>query len=111
LVYRIAQSGTATIQQWGEPIEIIAMGQINDHATVTGSGTIRFIALEGGFYGILADDGNQFHPVNLDETYRVDGRRISFSAQLSDTATVVMWGEPVRITAIEDIGLCSVCRN
>jgi len=61
------------------------MGRINEETTVVaptigGLGTIRFIPLEGGFYGIDADDGAQYYPINLDDQYRVDGMRISFSA-------------------------------
>ena len=32
---------------------------------VEGSGTITYINLEGGFYGIVADDGEHYVPINL----------------------------------------------
>jgi len=32
---------------------------------VSGTGTVIFLDFEGGFYGILSDDGEHYDPVNL----------------------------------------------
>jgi inhibitor of cysteine peptidase len=68
------------------------------------SGTVTFIDLEGGFYGIIGDDGNRYLPLNLVPEYQVDGLRIAFEYEPEkDIATVQMWGAPVNTTFIEKI--------
>lgn len=65
-------------------------------------GTIKFMDLEGGFYGILGEDGQQYFPINLDETYREDGLRVRFTLrERTDIMTTAMWGKTVEITAIQ----------
>jgi len=68
------------------------------------AGTVVYQNLEGGFYGIAGDDGQDYLPLNLEVQYRVDGLRVAFeSAEAGDIATVQMWGTPVNITFIEAI--------
>ena len=65
-------------------------------------GTIAFIDLEGGFFGITGDDGEHYLPLNLVPEYEVDGLRIAFEFELvKDAATIQMWGTPVNLTFIE----------
>jgi hypothetical protein len=69
---------------------------------VTGTGTIRFLKLEGGFYGIVGDDGEQYDPVNLNAEFQVDGLRVRFEAAvMHDVLTFHMWGTLVSIRTIE----------
>ena len=68
------------------------------------SGTVTYQALEGGFYGIVGDDGKKYEPLNLDARYRKDGLRIAFDATpASDTVSTRMWGTPVNLTSVEEI--------
>jgi hypothetical protein len=68
------------------------------------SGTVTYIPLEGGFYGIAGDDGNNYYPVNLEPYYQKNGTRIVFTfVPEQDVATTAMWGIPVRITTIRTI--------
>jgi hypothetical protein len=74
----------------------------DDENTVSGTGTVAFIDLEGGFYGIVADDGSHYYPLNLDAEFQVDGLPISFSGILRrDIATTAQWGAPIELTHIE----------
>lgn len=94
---------TVTIQQWGTPIEIAAIEQTDGGEIVTGNGTVTYVDLEGGFYGIVADDGSQYLPANLSEEFAVDGKRVSFTAAVQqDVVTIQMWGTPVEILSIEE---------
>lgn len=69
---------------------------------VTGTGTIRFLKIEGGFYGIVEDDGEHYDPVNLDAEFQVDGLRVRFEAAvMHDVLTFHMWGTLVSIRTIE----------
>ncbi|MDD1709166.1 MAG: protease inhibitor I42 family protein [Methanoregulaceae archaeon] len=68
------------------------------------AGTIVFVNLEGGFYGIRGDDGRDYYPLAMDEQYRKDGLRVAFDYEtVKDTATIQMWGTPVNLTFIETI--------
>ena len=70
----------------------------------TMTGTVRFINLEGGFFGIIADDERQFDPVNLPEDYRQDGLRIKFTGQPDpNAASIHMWGILIRLDTINKI--------
>ncbi|HOB17399.1 MAG TPA: DUF333 domain-containing protein [Candidatus Methanoculleus thermohydrogenotrophicum] len=96
----------ATIQQWGTPIDIVSIEEGDTRRTVTMNGTITYIDLEGGFYGIIAEDGMNYYPSNLLEEYQIDGLRVRFSADVEeDTAGFQMWGTPVKIRAVEPIGV------
>jgi hypothetical protein len=68
------------------------------------SGTVTYIPLEGGFYGITGDDGKNYYPVNLEPYYEKNGTRIVFTfIPEQDVATTAMWGIPVRITTIRTV--------
>lgn len=67
-----------------------------------GTGTVRYLDLEGGFYGILADDGARYRPVNLPETFASDGLRVRFCARpVEGRMSIFMWGTAVEIRDIE----------
>jgi inhibitor of cysteine peptidase len=66
------------------------------------AGTVTFVDLEGGFYGIIGDDGTNYYPLQMDEQYKIDGLRVAFGYEpVKDIATVQMWGDPVNLTFIE----------
>ena len=96
---------TATIQQWGAPVDVVSIEKGDTRRTVATNGTVTYIDLEGGFYGIIAEDGMNYLPGNLPEEYRIDGLRVQFSADLDEeTVGFHMWGTPVKIRTIEPIG-------
>lgn len=67
------------------------------------AGTIAYQDLEGGFYGIVGDDGKKYLPLDLDAQYRQNGMRVVFEyMEAGDVATIQMWGIPVNITFIEE---------
>jgi len=69
---------------------------------IEASGTVRFIELEGGFYGIVDDDGNKYDPTNLRDEFQEDGLRVKFSFKiLTDTVSTHMWGTLIEVTEIE----------
>jgi hypothetical protein len=71
---------------------------------VSGTGTVKFIDLEGGFYGIIGDDGSKYDPINLGLQFKEDGLRIRFEANVrKDVAGIHMWGTIVDITKIEKL--------
>ena len=63
--------------------------------------TVKFIELEGGFYGIESDEGESYLPINLDDEYKEDGLRIVFKMKSrADVMTTRMWGKTIEITQI-----------
>ena len=75
-------------------------GAVQRPRTVTG--TVRYLDLEGGFYGIEADHGTKLDPVNLPEDFRQDGVRVAVRVEeLKDRVSTHMWGTLVRIMEIK----------
>jgi hypothetical protein len=67
-------------------------------------GTIIYVDLEGGFYGIRGEDGKSYNPINLEKEFRQDGIRIEFSASVrKDIMSIQMWGTIVEIQKIRKI--------
>ena len=67
-------------------------------------GTVEYIDLEGGFYGIIGNDGKHYDPINLGPEFQEDCLRIYFEAKIrEDVASTHMWGIPVEITRIEEL--------
>jgi hypothetical protein len=75
-------------------------------STVSGAGTVQYIDLEGGFYGIVGDDGTRYLPLNLPEEFSEDGLAVEFTGYIrEDVATIQQWGTPLEITEISTNGL------
>jgi hypothetical protein len=89
-------------RMWGSPIRIISIAaDSTKQATIETTGTVTWVPLEGGFYGIIADDGTQYDPLNLPEKYLQDGLRIRLSAvETPDVAGFHMWGTIITITSV-----------
>ena len=71
---------------------------------LSGIGQVRWVDIEGGFYGIITPDGARYLPVNLPEGYRVDGVTVTFTGiSPPDLVSMQMWGEPVEIQTISTV--------
>ena len=83
---------------WHNP-EIEGSKVLNDEMI---NGTVQYNELEGGFYGLVADNGQKYDPINLSEEYRKDGLPVSFQViEKKDMAGIHMWGKIVEIVKIE----------
>jgi inhibitor of cysteine peptidase len=59
---------------------------------------------EGGFWGIIGDDGEHYDPINLDSEFRGEGLRIYFEAKIrTDLGSYHMWGKIVEILKIQKL--------
>jgi len=66
------------------------------------TGTIKHQGLEGGFWGIVGDDGQNYDPQNLAAEFQKEGLRVSFEAETRpDAASFHMWGTIVEIRSIK----------
>jgi hypothetical protein len=72
---------------------------------VSGMGTVQYINLEGGFYGIVNDElGTRYVPDSLARPFRIDGLRVSYRALVQrDAISIRMWGTPVELISIEKL--------
>lgn len=69
------------------------------------TGTVLYLDLEGGFYGIQADSGEKYRPVDLPKTYASHGLRVRFCADpIPGMMGIHMWGVPVTVREIEALG-------
>jgi L-ascorbate metabolism protein UlaG (beta-lactamase superfamily) len=69
------------------------------------TGQIKHITIEGGFYGIIGDDGQKYDPVNLANEFKKDGLRVRFAVKEKEgVAGFHMWGKIVEIVSIEVAG-------
>lgn len=69
------------------------------------TGTIKHQGLEGGFWGIVGDDGQNYDPANLAPEFQKEDLRVSFEAVTRpDAASFHMWGTIVEIKSIQKLG-------
>jgi len=79
---------------------LTVIGCQDDTETLSITGRITYLSFEGGFYGIVADDGNHYDPENLDIGYQENGLRVSFEGFETYKATTRMWGRTIYLTRI-----------
>jgi len=71
---------------------------------VRGTGTIVWLNLEGGFWGIIGDDGEHYDPINLNSEFRCEDLRVHFEAKIrTDLVSFHMWGKIVEILQIQKL--------
>lgn len=68
------------------------------------TGTVRHMNSEGGFWGIVGDNGENYDTGNLPVEFKVDGLRVRFKARVvPDVGSFHMWGSIVRIEKIQKL--------
>jgi inhibitor of cysteine peptidase len=73
-----------------------------DKKEIHGKGTVKYLSFEGGFHGIVGDDGKHYDPLNLPQEFRVDGLQVRFTAIATDhMVSFHTWGYIVKLTSIE----------
>lgn len=73
----------------------------DDEEFVAANGTVTWVSLEGGFFGIVGDDGSRYDPLDLPDGFREDGLRVRFKVLVrDDIGSVHMWGQTVEVLEI-----------
>jgi len=71
---------------------------------VRGTGTIVWLDFEGGFWGIVGDDGEGYDPINLGSEFQHEDLRVYFEAKIrTDLGSFHMWGKIVEILEIQKL--------
>lgn len=64
--------------------------------------TVRYIPLEGGFFGLIGSDGSQYDPTNLSKEFQQDGLEVRTTLRpLRGVVSFRMWGTIVEIVTME----------
>ncbi|MCH8325301.1 MAG: hypothetical protein IIB83_01850 [Bacteroidetes bacterium] len=65
------------------------------------TGMVVYVGLEGGFYGIIGDNGKNYDPQSLPDEFIKDSLRVSFEYKVSENqVSIHMWGELIEIVKI-----------
>ena len=83
-----------------EPLQSWRSAPVLDvNQTVRASGTIRFVALEGGCWAIQTPGGD-YEAVNLPERFRVNGLRVSVVLRGAHVYTFCQIAAPVDVDSV-----------
>ncbi len=99
----LAAAGSCTTTKSGDSTAPQGASE-NEMGTTSGTGTIRYLDLEGGFYGIVADNGQRYDPGKLEAAFEKDGLRVRFVLrERTDVVSFRMWGRIVEVVSLEVI--------
>ena len=102
LVLLITPTHSSAEKKIPMPTVTVSTSDAKRSNSVSFVGTVKYIQLEGGFYGIVAKDGTKYNPVNLDKKYQKDGLKVKCQATIkTDTVSIQMWGKIIEVKKIE----------
>jgi hypothetical protein len=79
------------------------LASCSDPAAIAFEGTVKYIDLEGGFYGIVTDDGKEYSPISLASRYQTDGLQVRVRAlPVTDQVNTHQWGTLIKIIDITE---------
>ena len=67
------------------------------------SGTVQFVEVEGGSWGIFADNGEHYRVPNLSPQFQKVGLRVEFFGIPNDNPSIYMWGRGIDLFWIRAI--------
>ena len=96
----IVERSAETLVVWDACLSFLAIFlQVERHREIT----VRYQDLEGGFFGIVADDSAKYDPGTLPAAVQKDGLRVRFTAKRVGGFTTRMWGTRVEVQHIEPL--------
>lgn len=64
--------------------------------------TVKYFNIEGGFYGLITEQGQKYLPMNLAKEFQQDGALVNIKGQLKKgMMTTQQWGTPYEISEIK----------
>jgi endonuclease YncB( thermonuclease family) len=66
-------------------------------------GRVVYRTFEGGFWGIISDDGQRYDPLVLPEQFRIEGMRVEGKVRRRNVAHFHMWGIIVELVELKII--------
>lgn len=68
---------------------------------VATTGMITYLSMEGGFYGIITDNGDRYLPENLHTEFQRDSLRVYFEGVVTDRPSTQQWGRTIALSHID----------
>lgn len=64
-------------------------------------GTVKYLPMEGGFFGIVTEQGKKLNPINLGHEFRQEGAMIKFKGSYKqDMISFQQWGELFHLSEV-----------
>jgi len=100
---KIGEISSTTDEKVGEKANEKAEELMIRGDVIEGTGTITYVNLEGGFYGIIIQE-NRYVATNLPPEFKVDGLRVKIKGKIrKDLVSIHMWGTLIELTDIDKI--------
>lgn len=61
--------------------------------------TVEAVELEGGFWGLIDEEGNQYEVIDMPKEFQQKGLTRTFTIEEVQQISFRMWGQPVRIVS------------
>ena len=98
----VVEPGPPVVEEAIEPVEEVIEPTIVEQETLTILGFIKYVELEGGFFGIMTEDGTKYFPDYLGQDFKVDGLSVRVLAKPQEQILgIQMWGTSIEILKIE----------
>jgi hypothetical protein len=82
-------------------ILFISCSDVGVGPTATDTGTVFYNSVEGGSWGIQADNGINYRVSRLPEEFRVEGLRVEFFGLTNNQPSTHMWGIGLELVSIK----------
>ncbi|PIY10984.1 MAG: hypothetical protein COZ18_05000 [Flexibacter sp. CG_4_10_14_3_um_filter_32_15] len=66
-------------------------------------GKVVYQDLEGGFWGIVAEDGTEYKPESLAPEFQKEGLKVEVKGEEAMGFGIFMWGTPIQIKECKKI--------
>lgn len=67
------------------------------------TGQVYYANIEGGFYGIVGDDGIKYQPTNLPRKFKKDGLSLKFDGKIKDGGvSLFQWGTIIELSNVSE---------
>jgi hypothetical protein len=90
------------VNKGSQPSVSVSDSDETDVDTFELHGTVVYKDVEGGFFAIDGDDGKTYDPINLSDSFKINGLKVNITAKLrNDMGSIHMVGDIIEIVKID----------
>ena len=90
------------VNKGSQPSVSVSDSDETDVDTFELHGTVVYKDVEGGFFAIDGDDGKTYDPINLSDSFKINGLKVNITAKLrNDMGSIHMVGDIIEIVEID----------
>ena len=90
------------VNKGSQPSVSVSDSDETDVDTFELHGTVVYKDMEGGFFAIDGDDGKTYNPINLPDSFKINGLKVNITAKLrNDMGSIHMVGDIIEIVKID----------